>query len=205
MIISFCRIACLQLLGACLFFWTYSLRSFNVRPKNTREIVNFGRDQSSIIQSQTQSNAVLLLDHLIYSRNSNKHIFQLFSSKVDKDKEKSTVVDTDFPDAKRKILELQGKVSGFMADVIDYKSLVEQIKDLEEESSQGGFWDDQSRAQDVLGKLNRVKAQVTRVDKWTRWSEDLDTLLVMAHEDPDEITTYIEVCFFINVFLTVQF
>ena len=167
--------------------------------------MNFGRDQSSIIQSQTQSNAVLLLDHLIYSRNSNKHIFQLFSSKVDKDKEKSTVVDTDFPDAKRKILELQGKVSGFMADVIDYKSLVEQIKDLEEESSQGGFWDDQSRAQDVLGKLNRVKAQVTRVDKWTRWSEDLDTLLVMAHEDPDEITTYIEVCFFINVFLTVQF
>lgn len=91
------------------------------------------------------------------------------------------------PDSKRKLSEILEIITNNLAkDVIDYAALVQQVKDLEQESAQPEFWDDQSKAQATLAELNKVKGMVERVDKWKRNCEDAEMLLELAMEDPSE-------------------
>lgn len=92
-----------------------------------------------------------------------------------------------YPDSRRKIAELKIKVdSNLSKDVMNVAMLKESVRDMEEESSQPGFWDSQEKAQDLLTEMNRVKALVGRVEYWKTSVEDIDLLLDMAAEDPDE-------------------
>lgn len=92
-----------------------------------------------------------------------------------------------YPDSRRKIAELKIKVdSNLSKDVMNVAMLKESIRDMEEESSQPGFWDSQEKAQDLLTEMNRVKALVARVEYWKTSVEDIDLLLDMAAEDPNE-------------------
>ena len=91
------------------------------------------------------------------------------------------------PDSKRRLFEAQEKVKSYLSnDVLNYKELVGKVKDLEVESSQSGFWDDQSKAQGVLSRMNDLKSMISRIDKWQSACADVEALVEMASEDPDE-------------------
>jgi PCRF domain len=92
-----------------------------------------------------------------------------------------------YPDSRRKVAELKIKVdSNLSKDVMNVAMLKESVRDMEQESSQPGFWDSQEKAQELLTEMNRVKALVERVEYWQSSIEDVDLLLDMAAEDPDE-------------------
>eukprot|EP01036_Dinobryon_divergens_P033341 gene33341-43104_t len=77
-------------------------------------------------------------------------------------------------------------------DVIDYKALVSSLKDMETESSQADFWEDQTNAQKLLSEMNRVKSLISRVDKWKTNIDDVSTLLDMAAENPSDADPCVE-------------
>ena len=91
-----------------------------------------------------------------------------------------------YPDSRRKVAELKIKVdSNLSKDVMNVAMLKESVRDMEQESSQPGFWDSQEKAQELLTEMNRVKALVGRVEYWKTSCEDVEVLLDMAAEDPD--------------------
>ena len=66
-----------------------------------------------------------------------------------------------YPDSKRRLTVLQKQVESNLApDVLNLKFLTETVKDMEQESSQAGFWDDQDKAQAVLSEMNRCKIHI---------------------------------------------
>ena len=97
----------------------------------------------------------------------------------------STKLDVNaLPDSKRRLEEVSGKIqSNLSKDVMDVGYLRESVRDMELESSQPGFWDDQEKAQSLLTEMNRVKALVDRVDGWKRNCEDIEALIEMAIDD----------------------
>lgn len=102
--------------------------------------------------------------------------------------EKEAYLDVNaLPDSKRRLAEARVKIESNMAkDVMNVGNLRESVRDMEMESSQPQFWDNQDKAQALLLELNRVKAMVERVDSWGSDCEDVETLLDMANEDPAE-------------------
>lgn len=98
-----------------------------------------------------------------------------------------------YPDSRRRIGEIKTKVTSNMAkDVIDINRLRQAVKDMEAESSQPQFWDNQDKAQELLSELNKVKGTVDRVDAWKTNSEDIEMLLDLSLEDPEEADGYIK-------------
>ena len=97
------------------------------------------------------------------------------------------------PDSKRKLIEITEKVTSNLAkDVMNVGQLRESVRDMEQESSQPGFWDDQEKAQALLSELNRVKAMVQRAENWLQSCEDVGVLLDMAVEDPESANEYLQ-------------
>lgn len=91
------------------------------------------------------------------------------------------------PDSKRRLAEALVKIESNLAkDVLNVNNLRAEVKDMEMESAQPGFWDNQEKAQALLSELNRVKAMVARVDGWKTDCDDVGTLVDMAIEDPAE-------------------
>lgn len=89
-----------------------------------------------------------------------------------------------YTDSKRRLQEAQLKISANMAPtIVDYSRLVEKIKDLELQSCEASFWDDQHSAHNTLEEASRLKATVARIDSWKRTTEDICTLLDMISED----------------------
>ena len=101
------------------------------------------------------------------------------------------VVDVNaLPDSKRRLQEAQVKIESNLAkDVLNVANLRGEIKDMEMESAQPGFWDSQEKAQELLSELNRVKAMVERADSWKTRCDDVVTLLDMAVEATDSPTS----------------
>lgn len=112
--------------------------------------------------------------------------FRLFSA--------SAVLDANaYPDCRRRLQEVGKKISSnLVKDVINYPSLLSKVKDLEMESMQPAFWDDQTKAHSVLLELNRLKDFVGRVDRWKTSRDDVEMLLDMANEEPKESAACIE-------------
>lgn len=89
------------------------------------------------------------------------------------------------PDSKRRISEATKRIeSNLSKSVQDYNGLKQKIKYLELESAQPQFWDDQTKAQDTLTEVNRLKTMVDRIDSWNSRRDDVLTLLEMIEEDP---------------------
>lgn len=90
------------------------------------------------------------------------------------------------PDLKRRLNEFESSVNSILATkLIDLNALKGVVKDLEEESSQESFWEDQDRAQSVLGELNRARDMVNRVEEWIRGKEDVSTYLELYDLEND--------------------
>jgi PCRF domain len=89
------------------------------------------------------------------------------------------------PDSKRRLGELAVKVDSNLAkDVMNLPQLRQSVRDMEQESSQPNFWDDQAKAQSLLSEMNRVKELIQRAETWQRNCDDVGVLLDMAVEDP---------------------
>lgn len=102
----------------------------------------------------------------------------------------SSIIDVNaIPDCKRRLGEVKSKIeSNTQKDVVNLINLKGEVKDMEQESSQPKFWDDQTKAQSLMSEMNRIKALIDRVEKWTSNTEDVEMLLDMALEDPNEAT-----------------
>ena len=100
-----------------------------------------------------------------------------------------------YPDSRRRLTEYKTTVtSNIENDIINVKSLKASIIDMEMESSQSNFWDNQEKAQELLTELNRVKAMVTRVELWQSNIEDAEMLLDLSLEDPKDSENYLTEC-----------
>ena len=110
------------------------------------------------------------------------------------DKLSAIIADVNaIPDCKRRLGEVKGKIdSNTQKDVVNLIYLKGEVNDMEQESSQPGFWDDQTKAQTLLSEMNRLKALIDRVEKWTSNTEDVEMLLDMALEDPSEATNLMQ-------------
>lgn len=98
------------------------------------------------------------------------------------------------PDCKRRLAQAAEKVSSNLAkDVLNVAYLKQTVKDMEQESSQPEFWDDQAKAQEVLGELNRVKMLVARADGWKTSCDDVETIIELANESQDDACKIIKI------------
>jgi peptide chain release factor 2 len=100
----------------------------------------------------------------------------------------SSASDTNIiPDSKRRLSELSIKMDEFLdKNVLDVHAFRESIRDMEMQSSQPNFWDDQDKAQSLLTEMNRVKQIIERAEKWTRAREDVEMMLDLISESPDD-------------------
>lgn len=96
------------------------------------------------------------------------------------------------PDNKRRLLELSKVVDEYLSrDVLDIMSLKERIRDMEEESGQENFWDDNDKAHKLLTEMNQMKALVDRGERWKSILEDINTLIELALESPEEAYAFL--------------
>ncbi|MEM9941859.1 MAG: peptide chain release factor 2 [Planctomycetota bacterium] len=70
-----------------------------------------------------------------------------------------------------------------LRDSLDYETNLNSISTIEAEMAAPNFWDNQDKAQEVVGKLKSVKAVVTPLAELIANGEDLEALLEMAEED----------------------
>jgi hypothetical protein len=98
----------------------------------------------------------------------------------------------DIPESKRRIVDLKLRISKNLSKgVINFDSLRRMVVDMELESSQDGFWDNQDAAQSKLAELARIKTLISRVEKWKTQCDDVETLLELASSDSDDAGKFI--------------
>jgi hypothetical protein len=86
-------------------------------------------------------------------------------------------------DAKRRLADVQLKIAANLEpSTINYVKLVERISDLEQQSSDVRFWEDQVVAKITMTEVNNLKATVSRVQQWRKVVDDIQLLLQMASE-----------------------
>ena len=71
--------------------------------------------------------------------------------------------------------------SNLAPDVLNMKVLQQTVRDMEEESSQAEFWDNQEKAQALLSEMNRLKILISRANLWKTNCEDVEALLGKMH------------------------
>ena len=82
------------------------------------------------------------------------------------------------PDSKRKLSEVKNMIAANLAsDVLNVKVLRQTVKDMEEESSQAEFWENQEKAQALLLEMNRLKNLIKRAEGWESSCDDIEVLL----------------------------
>lgn len=72
-----------------------------------------------------------------------------------------------------------------ISKALDMDRMLNDIKELEQEASAPGLWDDPENAQKVTSKLSAVQAQVRRLRSAQQRIEDVDTLIELGREEND--------------------
>jgi peptide chain release factor 2 len=70
--------------------------------------------------------------------------------------------------------------------IFDVPALEAKIKDLEQLAAQPDFWDDQTKAQEVLQELSDYKASLAQLKEWQTNLEDTDAILELLQADSDQ-------------------
>lgn len=87
-------------------------------------------------------------------------------------------------DSKRRLGEVSLQVKeNLSSDALNYGTLCERIKDLEIESSQESFWDNQLHAHDTMQQITTLKILRTRIDRWNTALSDVESLIDLSSED----------------------
>lgn len=104
-----------------------------------------------------------------------------------------SIVDVNaLPDSKRNLLDVSTKIATLLSqDNLNLMRLKESVRDMELESSEPQFWEDAKRAQIVLSDMNRIKTLIDRLQKWTCLREEVEMLLDIAMESPDEANDFL--------------
>ena len=76
-----------------------------------------------------------------------------------------------------------------LREALNIDHCTEQIKTLEEESAQDGFWDDLTQSQKVLQQIKQLRDRVDRFEHLAQAHEDIMTLCQMAIEEEEESLT----------------
>lgn len=76
--------------------------------------------------------------------------------------------------------------------VVQLDKLRSQIKDLEKQATAPDLWDDPSHAQEVTSALSHRQSELDRVTKMVDRIDDLEAMVEMAGEDPEESAEILE-------------
>jgi peptide chain release factor 2 len=87
--------------------------------------------------------------------------------------EKSSIAPTPFKSA-----------SSNCETVFDYANKKKQIEEVENQMSQPNFWDNQERAQEVVGRLKGLNSVVRPLEETLAAAKDIASMIEMAEEDP---------------------
>jgi hypothetical protein len=75
---------------------------------------------------------------------------------------------------KRRLSQLDLRIESTLSGgVINYQQMKQKLRFLELESSQSAFWDDQSKAQEGLTEISKLKVNIERIEAWKSKVEDL--------------------------------
>ncbi len=64
----------------------------------------------------------------------------------------------------------------------------ERVAEIDHLSSQGGFWDNQARAQEILRERNQAKSVLDELDVVSQLCDDAEVMLEMVDEDEDALS-----------------
>lgn len=87
-------------------------------------------------------------------------------------------IKSEFDSYRPKVKELK--------EVLEIDNAINEIKKLEEVSSNPEFWDDMNNSKKILKKLQQYKAKVEGYKNLYTSYEDIDTLIQMAYEENDD-------------------
>lgn len=90
-----------------------------------------------------------------------------------------------FEEQKQVLNDLQPKLVN-LEKAIGAEELAEQLKDLEDRSTDSGFWEDMREGQKVLQQIRRIKDKLDAYRQLSSLYEDTLTLIDLAIEEKDE-------------------
>lgn len=88
--------------------------------------------------------------------------------------------------------ELKVEMNGYrkevdeLGEVLDIKHAREEVKQLQEEATQEGFWDDLENSQKVLQKTKQLENKIADYEKMQSRLEDIITMIELCMEENDE-------------------
>ncbi|MDE7121276.1 MAG: PCRF domain-containing protein, partial [Oscillospiraceae bacterium] len=88
--------------------------------------------------------------------------------------------------------ELKVEMNGYrkeveeLGEVLDIKNAQQEVKQLQEQAAQEGFWDDLENSQKVLQKTKQLENRITDYQKIQQRLDDILTMIEMCMEEPDE-------------------
>lgn len=75
-------------------------------------------------------------------------------------------------------------VSFICETVFDYEGKSEQVQAIEKQMAEPGFWDNQERAQSVVGTFKSLKSLLKPLEESVQAADELSGLIEMAEEEP---------------------
>ncbi len=79
--------------------------------------------------------------------------------------------------------------------LFDLEKISNEIKSLEEDTMEEGFYNDRSHSEKVFNELNRRKYWIEKISLLDELKEEIDLILEMIEEDPDSIDNELETVF----------
>src|SRR5262245_39076093 len=68
--------------------------------------------------------------------------------------------------------------------VFDFDTKKQRLNEIERRMAEPGFWDNQERAQQVVGQLSSLRTIIKPLEDAVNSANDLSTMLELADEDP---------------------
>ena len=91
----------------------------------------------------------------------------------------------EYDEFRLRLVGMEGGITE-LKESLDIAGTIEEIKKLEDESAQDGFWDDMENSQKVLQRTKQLKDKVEKYEKLVTDWEDAIVLCDLANEENDE-------------------
>ena len=91
----------------------------------------------------------------------------------------------EYDEFRLRLVGMEGGITE-LKESLDIAGTIEEIKKLEDEAAQDGFWDDMENSQKVLQKTKQLKDKVEKYETLVTDWEDAIVLCDLANEENDE-------------------